>query len=272
MARARYTNQPYKPFDKRGYPRNIKVKTCKECGAEFQPSNGLQKFCSPHCARAASWVDKVCPQCDETFRYSRYERTLQKYCTKTCANIATASRRAAKMRRPKKVCPQCGEEYQPKKSDQTFCSQKCHGASARFKPRKNTGGWGTRWSLSLKGEKFCRNCGRFASHLHHIVPRSRFPQGKFDVASNGMPLCWQCHMGWHNRDTFIYRDVLRENELQAAIDSVGEWWVDKNYPKRPDVELRERWCIDNGIDPARQDEFHYRPTDKTAPLFSREIA
>jgi hypothetical protein len=48
-----------------------------------------------------------------------------------------------------------------------------------------------------------------------------------------MPLCGECHMGWHNGSTVITQDRLRPAEVACVLKWVGRWWLDHRYPPCP---------------------------------------
>lgn len=55
---------------------------------------------------------------------------------------------------------------------------------------------------------------------------------------NGLPLCTDCHMGWHRGYRTIYRDVFTPEEwaFLSSVQLTGELigpWLDKRYPERP---------------------------------------
>jgi hypothetical protein len=92
-----------------------------------------------------------------------------------------------------------------------------------------------------KGEDRCRHCGGHPDHLHHIVPRSKSRLARCDARRNGMPLCFTCHRGWHDRAITIWRDRLSAEELHYATEVAGEWWLDMHYPQRPDGVDAAEW-------------------------------
>lgn len=226
----------------RGDSSYLKSKRCVTCGAEFKPTIGFQKYCGPDCRHEAEKIDRVCKHCGEVFRRPRASRAA--YCSHACSNKAAAAKRkggqgrfgmgikTGAFPRPRN-CHQCGREYAQKKGDQKFCSRHCMMAFRHAAYRKEN----PVWSLRTKGEELCRNCGDRAVNLHHIVPRSKSKAASRDVARNGLPLCFSCHRGWHDRKVEIYRGCLRPEEIAYAIEIAGEWWLDKNYPVPPDVEL-----------------------------------
>jgi hypothetical protein len=131
-----------------------------------------------------------------------------------------------------------------------------YGIPARPKRKVNSKGKPNHlnWSLKLKGEFVCRSCGCEAVHLHHIVPRSKTTQGRLEVETNGMPLCFACHRGWHDGRVIIFRDRLRPQELAWAIRFAGPLWVELKYPYRPDILLRRQVAVSRGQDPDRVED------------------
>jgi 5-methylcytosine-specific restriction endonuclease McrA len=89
------------------------------------------------------------------------------------------------------------------------------------------------WTVKLKGEEACRNCGisGVILHLHHIVPRSLAPSATLDLR-NGLPLCLRCHMGWHKRYVTICRDILSAEEWSFVSTLKSASWFDERYPER----------------------------------------
>ena len=226
-------------FDKKGRPFGVRPKKCRVCGTEFQPTTGFQKYCRPGCAIEGQKVTSTCEECGDEYRHPRHAD--RKYCSKLCANRATAQVRAGKLGRfgngkpaPPliKVCENCNQKFHASSKRIKTCSRSC-GNVLMHKRRRETLGTPPKWHVQTKGEDGCRNCGITATHLHHIVPRSLAPGGKTDVQNNGMPLCRACHYGWHHRTVTIYADRLTANEREKAIELMSEWWVDTHYPPRP---------------------------------------
>jgi hypothetical protein len=101
-----------------------------------------------------------------------------------------------------------------------------------------------RWNVGAKGEAVCRACGATARgagplgqlHLHHAIPRSMCRATKTDLR-NGLPLCWACHSGWHERRVVVYRDAFTAVEwaFLQGVELLGQQvgpWLDANYPDR----------------------------------------
>lgn len=80
------------------------------------------------------------------------------------------------------------------------------------------------WGLVAKGEDECRNCGAAAKHLHHIVPKALNPEGRQDIAENGLPLCTGCHGRWHSRVIEIAHDIFTDAEFLKACKAALTAW------------------------------------------------
>lgn len=207
-----------------GFQGKIKPKPCAVCGEEFTGSNNFQKYCSPACANEGSLTVRTCETCGSEFKRRSDQAT--RFCSFRC-------REEKQHGTPMRTCANCKGEFQKRKAMQKYCSPSCAAQHRWKKPSKAP----RSWRLKSKGEDECRNCLRPASHLHHIVPRSKSRYGREDVAGNGLPLCADCHRGWHDRKVMLYRGVLKPHELERAVELAGQWWVDKHYPLPPDVEL-----------------------------------
>ena len=98
------------------------------------------------------------------------------------------------------------------------------------------------FNVAQKGEDQCRNCGAQptgqgplgALHLHHVIPRSMCKATQTDLR-NGIPLCRQCHIGWHERILTIPRTVFTQEEWEFLITApvFGQnvkAWLEDNYP------------------------------------------
>jgi hypothetical protein len=186
---------------------------------------------------------KNCKTCGEEFEAWT---SMKKYCGPTC------SPRGETKAPSYADCRECGSRFQQIRSDHKYCSGACywrwrrkHGTVTK-KPSPST------WNIAVKGQEGCRNCGARAAHLHHIVPRGKAKAGMRAVQENGLPLCARCHLGWHERTVTIYRDRLTADEVAFAEQHGGVVWVEKNYPYRPDEDLRRLRCLAKGEDPENQ--------------------
>jgi 5-methylcytosine-specific restriction endonuclease McrA len=88
----------------------------------------------------------------------------------------------------------------------------------------------------------CAVCLGTASAMHEIVPRSKRPDGLFDV-ENRVPLCAKCHDAVHERGTRNSEEELRaaRNAL-AALHGVSEVTVS--------LELEMLYPSDEQVRPA----------------------
>lgn len=101
-------------------------KVCLECGASFESSYPITKYCSPECAAKHSpkpqikSVEKKCPTCGTTFEtvHSR-----KKFCSPFCR---------AKRPKPTKdlilqsiICTGCNKRFIPSSRMTKYCSPEC---------------------------------------------------------------------------------------------------------------------------------------------------
>ena len=110
---------PLKRTNGRGDPSFLKPKACAICNLEFQPSNGINKYCGPLCQQAGEFKPRICQQCGEEYRKSYRNKT--RYCSKACANRATGPARGQAQRRfnqwsiankGEEACRNCGTPAQ----------------------------------------------------------------------------------------------------------------------------------------------------------------
>lgn len=114
--------------------------TCPVCSKNFIPAShgkrGRQQYCSLACYTTVSavyqrrknaerrgeiWAGETeCPVCGLLFlpKYRPSKDYVQKTCSREC------SRQVAR-RLPWKTCPGCQGEYQPRRSEQIFCTAQC---------------------------------------------------------------------------------------------------------------------------------------------------
>jgi len=92
------------------------------------------------------------------------------------------------------------------------------------------------FTLALKGERVCRNCGSGEwLALHHSIPRSTYAAGREELL-NGIPLCAVCHRKWHAHTLTITRDVFTQEEWSwmSTQELTGRQvtdWLDRHYPE-----------------------------------------
>lgn len=208
-----------------------RAKACRRCGVEFVPRHGAHRYCSRRCSLE---ITRACVVCKKGFVARKDQST--RYCSFACRET---DRHGVKRQIR---CVECGTVFQDRRrSRRKFCSHACATKHRWNKPNYELG-----WRLKVKGETTCRNCGQEARHLHHIVPKSKSALGKTDVLRNGLPLCADCHRGWHHHTTTIYMTALREEELINAINLAGLLWVEEHYPYPPDMRLRAMYALKVG--------------------------
>lgn len=165
-------------------------------------------------------VEKVCPQCGETFTCPVSEQLRRVNCSRACQDRAHRTK-------VERVCRQCGESYwyAPSQSNHykgagQFCSKKCHGAAVIEKnkdaPIKDRYGRSRRqadleWQAAVRKRDgwICQRCGKYDQqiHAHHVAPRGRRPDLKHDV-DNGKCLCGSCHHWVHHNPTAAHAEGL----------------------------------------------------------------
>lgn len=75
-----------------------------------------------------------------------------------------------------------------------------------------------------------------------------------------MPLCRDCHYGWHARTVELYHDMMLDHEFAAAVSVIGGGWVEKHYGDRPAIALQrlDELVNDRVIFPSRAESFDER--------------
>ena len=193
-------------------------RTCKRCGEEFydRQRNGIgQQFCSAKCFGEANHERVIAT-------YPPREEVARLYIDEGISDRELGRRFGRSYTWALNVRKHYGIAGRPKGQQ-----------SKPVRERAKRPAWG----VKLKGETICRNCGGRASHLHHIVPRSVSRRGRADLA-NGLPLCVGCHRGWHSRTVTLYHTLFTDEEFAAALKyATGAYWIEKNYPDRPEVAL-----------------------------------
>jgi hypothetical protein len=232
-------------------------RNCRECMREknrqWKLANPTKR--SPRIKQPLEPREVSCPDCGA----KRMVKGLPAKRCRSCARIASIGKGEWR------ICP-CGTSfYAPRRSTgklAQFCTIGCRVTYGGYKEmgRKlslERGGDGNPaykhgrrvdiqipgWRLSRKGETNCRNCGKPKSRqplqLHHAVPRSKARHVKADLR-NGIPLCLDCHSGWHRKTVVIYRDVFTADEwgFISSVQLTGELigpWLDRHYPERQEV-------------------------------------
>ena len=77
--------------------------------------------------------------------------------------------------------------------------------------------------IKKRDDNVCRRCGFDKNlHVHHIMPRSRYPSLAF-LQSNGVTLCGNCH------------SLLKEKELSTTQKLHSVKFMHKN------MEIKRKW-------------------------------
>lgn len=191
---------------------------CGHCGETFKPHSSVQpgKFCSHRCSAQAKRAKVLAG-------YPPREEVVALYVVEGLSD--------------KELGLRFGHSYQ-----WAFLLREHYGiAGKKARPPKkplHKKSDRARWSIDLKREEWCRNCGspNHVLALHHAIPRSMCRAAKYDLR-NGVPLCTTCHLGWHRRAVALYRDIFTEDEwafissVQLTGQEIGPW-LDERYPER----------------------------------------
>lgn len=114
------------------------IKTCLHCGAEFEPEEHHQKFCSLKCRRKAYYakhhpkfepVERQCLHCGKMFTVKSAYGQHQKFCSAECCNHYHNTPAPLVV----KTCPHCGKTFETNRSYQIYCSKTCNGAAYRLR-------------------------------------------------------------------------------------------------------------------------------------------
>jgi len=54
-----------------------------------------------------------------------------------------------------------------------------------------------RYQVIKKAGNRCENCGEYGNVAHHLLPKSRYPNQRYNI-ENGQCLCHECHKRWHD--------------------------------------------------------------------------
>lgn len=235
---------------------------CRICGRDRR-----RKYKSAHPRtrdlRKLERVEVACPICERKRILTQV--TAKAASKKPCPICKSEERKRKTLERrgSEQLTCRCGEKFYRnpayiKKDEgrELFCSTSCWRESDIFtkmredlsRDRKGSRNPGynsgrrvnvhiTGWSVRHKGEDCCRNCGKMGKlHLHHIIPRGKWKSGEADLR-NGVPLCHDCHFGWHGFKITLYRDMFTEDEWNfvSSAQLTGqrvEAWLDDRYPIR----------------------------------------
>lgn len=179
-----------------------------------------------------------CDLCGEEYRTSKFRQTHRggtKYCSQECASEANSESL-------KVECANCCEELERKPAhdervDNHFCDRECY---AEYYSGENSPHWKEdhepklyeipewKWlrrRILRRDSSACRHCSmsqkdhmeKYGSELevHHIIPVSEHPEGKFDP-SNLITLCVGCHK------TFEYLSPEQQRSRLAHVQTTLE--------------------------------------------------
>jgi len=103
---------------------------CEYCGAEFEPRQPHQKYCSVQCRHRAQSKrsykprpieKKICVVCGKEFDTNN---AAKKYCSPECYRAAFPTK-YKKHNLRQATCPVCGAQFQSNKPNQIYCSRLC---------------------------------------------------------------------------------------------------------------------------------------------------
>jgi hypothetical protein len=241
--------------------------TCVDCGETRVLTYGLRSSLLPKrclsCARkrqrerllSGEWLD--CPNCGTRFWRKR---------------SYLANRKSGRQLFCSLTCLKDGGGYAEMAREQSIARRGKGNPAYKHGRKVNTHIPG--WNLKQKGETSCRNCGSHERvQLHHVIPRSHSRVAKTDLR-NGIPLCGDCHFGWHSRRVAIYRDIFTTEEWQylLSIDLI-DWrtsaWLDLNYPVRPARTAASRSSRAKAASSPAGSTGSFQPTARRSPFPSR---
>jgi 5-methylcytosine-specific restriction endonuclease McrA len=187
-------------------------RACAQCGAEFEPVKEFRSYRRRYCSIACAGQ-------------AHHDRTVRRY----PAEGEVRELYVGQGMTDRELGRHYGRSYHWALTVRRHYGLPAHKRSDKRKPlnqRKDR----ARWAISRKPAPACRNCGRGGLlHLHHAVPRSLSPAGKYDLR-NGIQLCTRCHLGWHNRRCTITRDIFVADEWAFVQTLIGPSWLDRRYP------------------------------------------
>lgn len=95
----------------RQFPPTTPIRTCVECGEEYQPRSPATKICDACC-------NITCEHCGTIFFSRRAIQRAVKYCSRDCRNKA--------IQRKPQTCVACGKDFTADRPGVKFCSLNCH--------------------------------------------------------------------------------------------------------------------------------------------------
>lgn len=187
---------------------------CVQCGAIIHAGRisvkAARRFCSAACYNAhraghiRTAVEVPCAYCSSLFYAPPYQvRGGRRYCSDPCYLAGHARRQV--------TCQRCGRLFPIKPSElqkgKRYCSHTCKGLAMRRgravrQPRKSAEYADWRLAVWQRDQYTCQHCHGYGKslplHAHHIAAWLTNPELRFEV-SNGLTLCWPCHIKEHRR-------------------------------------------------------------------------
>lgn len=200
------------------------IKTCGNCGIEYQTSDSGRKYCSRKCSGEAQQTKTSgrCEICGVLF----VARAGATYCSRKCRYLSQVTR-------VPKSCDICGKSFSVKLAVHKlgrgkYCSTDCfHKSRIGVYVGENHWNWkGGATPKSLidrRGIKYkdwrksvftrdnwtCQDCGarcgcgkRIELHAHHLFPFADYSEHRFEVW-NGKTLCKDCHYQLHTKKVAV---------------------------------------------------------------------
>lgn len=214
------------------------------CGAEFEPRQWNQRYCSDHCqqedyyrlnretilekdhAKRAAKVkakEKVCPTCGKHFTTNL---SCRKYCSDKCRRAANYDYKPVRT----VACACCGKQFQTSRGYQRYCSEKCQREDYDKSRRpllyeKTCLLCGEKFATKYRYQKYCsRRCVLRAFRQAHCAPLKTFKK-----------TCVHCGAEfetWTLNKRYCSKECFRK----------------ARNARRPKVELPTRYCAHCGRD------------------------
>lgn len=184
------------------------IKTCLNCGVNFNARASSRKYCCVKCAQVASSgvnkEERPCLHCGKPIFVWACQAETKKLCSRACKTAYSSGRPlVARMRGENRPCEICGKDVHitPSQPRKRFCSPECRVASRKgVATREKTG-----------EVKPCATCG-----THVYIPKGRLKKNNF------------CSPGCH--DVFQGRNkVVLACSVCGVKFSVSPVYSDRKY-------------------------------------------
>lgn len=167
-------------------------------------------------------IKPTCPQCGNSFTPSPFT-TVQKYCSKSCADKFTRARR---MKGRTTVCKNCGVTYHPKEHNRlTYCSRECGWAAKRKTAEARS--TAKRLRKLYERLKSCRVCRKtfLSKGNHHAVCSDECRLAEARGTGLGCVLCGNPRL-FVGRYHSSYCETCRE-EVKRTARKKSRWSRDR---------------------------------------------